>query len=266
MRTAEHMDSVLAVVRDGDRVTASGRVLRDETGDWFEPPLPVAAAGAPRRVRPASRLAVRIVGADFDGLSGRFEREAAVEGYAMLTGIWAAGQLRVEHQAPPERHDGERPRWQVPPCPPPEGGWPRPTWGSADKILDYDLGNLRETGVAVAVTSFRPSENLAVLVVAASDPDVVEAQLRPQLGQLLCVIRSKWTRDELEAVRAHLKAHHEDWYLYRWGYTTASDGQGQISARLTRMLPEVSQWASALPAGILRLQPWLARVTAATTL
>jgi hypothetical protein len=262
------MDSVLAVVRDGDRVTASGRVLRDETGDWFEPPLFVALpGGVPRRVRPASRIAVRIVGADFDGLSSRFEREGAVEGYSTLTGIWTAGLLRVDHQAPPQGWQyGERPRWQVPPCPPPEGGWPRPTWGSADKILDYDLGNLRETGVAVAVTSFRPSEDLAVLVVAASDPDVVEAQLRPQLGPLLCVIRSKWTRDELEAVRAHLKAHHGDWYVYRWGYTTASDGQGQISAHLTRMLPEVSDWAGALPSGILKLQPWLTRVTAAITL
>jgi len=40
----------------------------------------------PRQVRPASRVAVRIVGADFDELSGRFQRQGAVEGYAILTG------------------------------------------------------------------------------------------------------------------------------------------------------------------------------------
>jgi hypothetical protein len=49
---------------------------------------------------------------------------------------------------------------------------------------------LRETGAAVAVTVFRPSEDQAVLVVAAADPEAVEAQLRPQLGQLLCVVPS----------------------------------------------------------------------------
>jgi len=260
------MNPVLAVAADGDRVTASGRVVHDETGDWFEPPLPVAMpAGLPRRVRPASRVAVRIIGAEFNGLSGQFEREGAVEGYAVLTGIWAAGLLRVEHQAPPEPRTGERPPWRLPPCAAPEGGWPRLTWGDGDRNLDYDLGDLRDTGVAVAVTCFRPSEDQAVLVVAATDPEAVEAQLRPQLGQLLCVIPSKWTREELDAVRSHLNAHHEDWNLYRWGYGSASDGQGQVSARLTRMLPEVSQWAGTLPSGILKLQPWLARVSAATT-
>ena len=254
------------VVREGDQVTASGRVMRDQTGGWFEPPLFVAQpGGVPRQVRPASRVAVRIVGADFDELSGRFQRQGAVEGYAILTGTWSAGHLRVEHQAPPERQRGERPRWRMPPCPPPDGGWPTRFRGSGDRNLDYDLGHLRETGVAVAVTCFRPSDDQAVLVVAATDPEVVEAHLRPQLGQLLCVIPSKWSRDELEAVRAHLHAHHEDWNLYQWGYRTTGDGQGQISACLTRMLPEVAEWAASLPSGILRLQPWLARTTAPTT-
>ncbi len=93
------MDWDTLVVRDGDRATASGRLVRDQAGDWFEPLLPVAAAavgGGPRRVRPVSRLAVRVAGADFDELAGRFEDDGAVEGFATLTGIWSAGQLRVQ--------------------------------------------------------------------------------------------------------------------------------------------------------------------------
>ena len=266
------MDFASLIIREGDRVTASGRLVRSETGDWFEPPVPVTANfPLVRRVRPAWPGSVRIVGADFGAeLTGRFERDGAVEGSATLTGTWAADRLQVE------RHDLHVPRhrqianWTVPPCPPPEGGWPHQTRVHGVKDgptgerpaaqyarLHYDLGDLRETGAAVATTTFRPSEDQAVLVVAAADPEAVEAHLRPQLGELLCVILSKWTKADLEAVGAHLLAHHDDWNLYGWGDTSTEDGQAQITARLTRTLPEIATWAASLPAGILGLEPWL---------
>jgi hypothetical protein len=269
---AERMDFASLIIREGDRVTASGRLVRNQTGDWFEPPVPVTANfSLVRSVRPAWSGSVRIVGADFGPeLTGRFERDGAVEGSAALTGTWAADRLQVERQdlhAPQHR---TIPNWTVPPCPPPEGGWPHQTWvydvkdvqtgerPAAQYVgLDYDLGDLRETGAAVITTTFRPGEDQAVLVVAAADPEAVEAHLRPQLGQLLCVIPSKWSKAELEAVRAHLHAHHDDWSLYTWGDTSAEDGQALITARLTRILPEIATWADSLPAGILGLEPWL---------
>jgi hypothetical protein len=259
------MDFASLVIREGDRVAASGRLVHDESGDWFEPQMPVSMPGGePRRVRAAWRGAVRIVGADFDELSDRFERDGAVEGNATLTGIWSASRLRVERQALPERRHPEEPRWQAPPCPAPDGGWPHLTWGHGDMNLDYELGDLAQTGAAVAHALFRPSEDQAVLVVAAADVDAVEAQLRPQLGPLLCLVPSKWTRAQLETVRAHLHAHHEEWNLYTWGYGPATDdGQARITACLTRMLPEVAAWAATLPSGILDLVPWLIRMPTA---
>ena len=267
------MDFASLIIREGDRVTASGRVVRTEAGDWFEPLVPVAAPGSLfRTVRPAWRGSIRIVGANFDDeLWGRFERDGAVEGHATLTGVWTAGCLRVELQTLPEFPHPKIPRWETPPCPPPHGGWPHQTWVYGVKEVQtgerpaaqyvglvYDLGDLRETGAAVVVTTFRPSEDQAVLVVAAADLDAVEAHLRPQLGQLLCVVPSKWTRAELEAVRAHLSAHAEDWNLYAWGgYTSTEDGQAKITARLTRMLSGVAAWAASLPTGMLDLDPWL---------
>jgi hypothetical protein len=266
------MDFASLVIREGDRVTASGRLVRSETGDWFEPPVPVTANfSLVRSVRPAWAGSVRIVGADFGAeLTGRFERDGAVEGSATLTGTWVADRLQVERQDLYVPRHREIPNWTVPPCPPPEGGWPHQTLVYSIKDvqtaerpaaryagLDYNLGDLRETGAAVAMTTFRPSEDQAVLVVAAADPEAVEAHLRPQLGQLLCVIPSKWTKAELEAVGAHLLAHHDDWNLYGWGDMSTEDGQAQITARLTRTLPEIATWAAGLPAGILGLEPWL---------
>lgn len=93
------MDFDALVGREGDRVTASDRLVRNETGDWFEPSLFVALpGGAFRRVRAAWRGAVRVIGANFDELNNRLEHDGAVEGFATLTCIWSREQLRAEQQ------------------------------------------------------------------------------------------------------------------------------------------------------------------------
>jgi hypothetical protein len=68
------MDFDDLVVRDGDLVTASGRLVRDHAGAWFEPPTAmaaVAAGGGPRMIRPVSRAAVRVAGPGSVSLGGR---------------------------------------------------------------------------------------------------------------------------------------------------------------------------------------------------
>ena len=94
-------------------------------------------------------------------------------------------------------------------------------------------------------------------MVAAADRDAVEAQLRPQLGDLLCVVTSRWTKAELDAVRAHLHAYWEEWNLYQLGPLNGEDGQTRMAAQLTRVLPEIADWADSLPCDILALDPWL---------
>lgn len=263
---AEILDSVefevdALVVREGDRVTAEGCLVRNEHGDWFQPPLPSVRLG-PAGQRGAAtvwRGAVRVAGANFGDLETRFGRDGTVQGFARLTGIWSGNLLRVQQQARPQGQPGSRlPRWATPPGPPPEGGWPDLGPGPGDRNLDFDLGDLRETGAAVCVTLFRPSQTKAVLVVAAADSDAVEARLRPQLGRRLCVVPSRWTSGQLGAVRANLHQHQEEWNLYQWGESSTEDGQARITAGLTRVVQEIAPWASSLPPGILALEPWLA--------
>jgi hypothetical protein len=259
------MDVEALVVRDGDRVAASGRLVQTRHGDWFEPALPrTLIAGVERRVAAPWRGAVRITGANFDDLLNRFEHDGAVEGYATVTGIWSDDQLRAMCQAPSESTPHRCARWDTPPCPPPAGGWPRldwghGTWGRGEHNLDFDLGDLMDTGAAVGVTTFRPSEDQAVLVVAAAEPEAVEAWLRPQLGEMLCIVASRWAKAELDAARSHLHAHWEEWNLYQLGPSNGEDGQTRMAAQLTRVLPEIAGWASSLPPGILALDPWLRR-------
>ena len=203
-----------------------------------------------------------IVGADFSRVSDRREGGGLLEGWATLRGIWSSGRLSVDRQdrrGPPDRD--EFPDWVVPPCPPPAGGWPRSGRRFGDN-LDFDIGDLKETGAAVAVTTFRPGPQQLVLVVAASDPDAVEAWRRPQLGQGLCVVASLWTREELRAVREHLLGHWDEWGVYGAGEINDDEGQPCVVARLARLLPEIAGWAAPLPDGILQLNPWLAPAAA----
>jgi hypothetical protein len=168
------------VLRAGDQVTATGLLIRNDRGDWLQPSLPLGGPGrGERRVRSVWRGAVRITGADFAALANRFEQDGAVEGAATVTGVWSGEQLRVDRQTPPPPRSAWVNPWITPPCPPPPGGWPQVT-RRGDILLDYDIGDLSDTGAAVAVTLFQPGTGQAVLVVAASDQAAVEARLRPQ--------------------------------------------------------------------------------------
>jgi hypothetical protein len=251
------MDVDRLVVGEGDRATATGRLVRNDRGDWFEPGLPIAEPGGlQRRVRPVWRAAVRVTGVCFDDVAGRSSRDGAVEGWATVTGTWSGGQLQAERQDAPIPEPAALARWVTPPCPPPEGGWPT-VHRRGDVELSYNLGDLADTGAAVAITLFRPGQNRAVLVVAAADPAAVEARLRPQLGTSLCVVPSRWTKDQLDDVRDYLHQRWQRWDLFRLGPQNAADGQAHIAARLVRVLPEVAAWAACLPSGIVVLEPWL---------
>jgi hypothetical protein len=251
------MDAGRLVIGDGDQARATGRLVRNDTGDWFQPALPISGpAGLVRGVRPVWQGAVRVSGADFDAVAGRFKGGGAVEGWATVTGIWSGGQLRAERQEPPVPGPALRARWVTPPCSAPDGGWPA-VQRRGDVELEYDLGDLADCGAAVALTVFRPGPSQVVLVVAAADLAAVEARLRPQLGRSLCVVPSRWTKDQLDDVRGYLHHRMQRWNLYQLGPRNADDGQAHIAARLVRVLPEIAAWAAALAPGIVVLDPWL---------
>jgi len=232
------MDVDVLVVREGDRVTATGSLVRNDLGDWFQPALPIAEPGGlERRIRAAWKGAIRVAGADFDAVAGRLEKDGAVEGWATVTGMWSGEQLRVEWQDALVPESAAHARWVTPLCPPPGGGWSA-VERRGDIELSYDLGDLADTGAAVAVTVFHPGMSQAVLVTAAADLAVVEARLRPQLGKSLCVVPSRWTKDQLDRVRGHLHQRWQHWNLYELGPQHAEDGQAHITARLVRFSRE----------------------------
>jgi hypothetical protein len=136
--------------------------------------------------------------------------------------------------------------------PAPAGGWP------ADRgQLRFDMNDLRDVETVVQVTVFRPGPGQEVLVVAATDPAALRALLQPRLGTRLCVLPSRWTRAELEAVRRDLQSRHRAWKLLRLSQSADADGQAHIAAELARVPVEAASWAASMPAGIVSLNPWL---------
>src|SRR5260370_33351327 len=122
------MDVDGLVVREGDRAAATGRLVRNDLGDWFEPALPIAGPDGPeRRVRPVWKGAVRVAGADFGAVAARFEKDGLVEGWATVTGTWSGEQLRAERQDVPVRAPAARARWVTPPCSPPKAAGSQPS-------------------------------------------------------------------------------------------------------------------------------------------
>ncbi|MEU4217456.1 hypothetical protein [Actinoplanes sp. NPDC026623] len=150
------------------------------------------------------------------------------------------------------------PEWTTPPCPPPTGVWPRT---GRDENLDFDRLALEDSGAAVTAVTFRPSPYQAVLVVAAADIDAVEKMLRPQLPDQFCVVASRWTRGQLDDVRAHLMQHWQDWTLESVGEAIDEHGQARVEVELLRVTGDLAQWAATLPDDLLRLVPFLVPLT-----
>lgn len=254
-----HVDTQSLRFDFGDEICGWGRLVRTVDGDWFDPPTPVRLSrfGPPGPPPPrASRHRIRIEEANFDAVEHRSERDGFVQGYATVCGQWQGDRIAV-HRQTQDRPDRHRRRRSDPPCPPPPGGWPHGMNGRSIDNLDFEIGDLQETGAAVTVTIFRPSDTQAVLVIAATDIAAVERQLRPQLPDRLCVVPSRWTPGQLHRAGDYLRKKRELWRIYTIGSESEEQAQATVTAGLVRITDEVADWITTQPDGLIELRPWL---------
>jgi hypothetical protein len=246
------------VLREGDGLRASGRVVTDGETVWFEPPLAVPLVWRRPGNEPVpgpSGFGVPVLGVDLANLDDRRATSGVVEGWATLTGTWRRDHLMVERQeSRGGRTDRAATRWRRPPCPPPPGGWPEGGTNENIHVPSDVLATIKITSVAV----FRPSARQTVLVVAAEEPEHAETVLRPICGERLCVVRSRWTKEQLDNAGQRLRVEMRAWLIYGTGQSVSEDGQGVLTVTLTRVLPSFAQWADTMADGLLAVTPWLA--------
>lgn len=258
------------VFQPGDRVRTCGRFVSGPDGDWLDLQRVHDLIIKPPGWK--SDLSIRLIGADAAAVPSEFGSNQ-VPGHITVVGRWrapAAGEqvrlgdesIEVETQTPDRPPPRPRADRTHPPCSPPPGGWPQNvSWyegwpHSTVSDLDLDIRDLESSGAMVQRAIFRPSEDQEVLVVAATDVEAVTRRLSPSLPNQLCVVRSRFTRAQLDEVRDVLLAHFQEWRLESFG-TGNSDPQGQpfATAEPVRVTPELAAWADTLPKGLLLLHP-----------
>lgn len=247
------------LLRPGARTSAEGRVVAVDGAAVFEPPSAVGllAVAAPRR----SRFGVKVEGVDLDALARRRELGGAVDGWARLSGVWAGSSIVVDSQDarnPSSLDASARFEWREPPVAAPGGGWPV---GPLNENIDYarvleGLGS-RTSDIIVGVTQFRPSRRQVVLVVASTVPNAAEEALRPHFGARLAVVRSDWTRSEVDAALETARTHAGDWHIYSANKTTNDQGQVVVRLRVLWATNAILTWINELPDGLVHAQPWL---------
>lgn len=254
----------------GDRVRTFGRFVSGPDGDWLD--LQRVHDLLIKPLGWKSELSIRLIGADAAAVSSECGPNQ-VPGRITVVGRWhapAPGEpaglgdesIEVETQTP----EGPPPRPRTdrthPPCPPPPEGWPRNVvwhegWPhSAVSDLNLDIRDLESSGALVHCSIFRPTEDQEVLVVAAADVEAVARRLSPSLPNQICVVRSRFTRAQLDEVGDVLHAHFQEWRLESFG-TGHCDPQGQpfATAQPVRVTAELAAWADTLPEGLLLLDP-----------
>lgn len=142
----------------------------------------------------------------------------------------------------------------TPPCPPPPGDWPA---GSAQDLFKTDLKFLIDADNCVSTVMFRPRPDSVVMVVVATNTEEAEAAWRPVLGPRLCIVRSRWTKGQLDQVRDDLVSRWEEWTISAIGGPIAEDAQRSVDALVLRVMPGMAAWARDLPDGLFHVTPTL---------
>jgi hypothetical protein len=256
------MDLMPLVFQVGDRVTGWGEIRNDDDGVWF---MPVRAVGlmfrADGRPPPRPANAVRLLHHDPSGVATDFGDDGSIPGWAGITGIWLGGVIDVLAQTPVPPASARRtfgPRWITPPGPKPICGWPP---GSADDLYEVDTQALREDENCVSAIVYRPHENSAVMVVAATDVDEAESLWRPVLGRRLQIVQSRWSSPQLTALGDELAVHWNEWAIGLVSQVVDEHSQTRVEAIMLRVMPSTAAWARAVPDGILQIHPTLRPAT-----
>ena len=173
-----------------------------------------------------------------------------------ITGIWLNGSIQVQTQhrlAPRDQSAPIRATWELPADLEPARGWPV---GTDDDIHAVDTNDLRDAN-CVAVVRCQPRPDSVVLAVAATDVAAAEAAWRPRLGARVCVVHSRWSKAELDAVTSTPLQHWVDWAIEFIGHPVDEHFQSSVDVTLLAVTPALASWAESLPADILTVQPTL---------
>lgn len=178
-----------------------------------------------------------------------------------VSGVWQHDTLQVTSIRAPVNVVPE-PTWTTPPCPVPADGWatvaPSKTPNLDSTALERYLAGHK--GVVTSTVFFRPARLAVVLTLASTDATATRAALQPAYPRALCVVRSRYTVAEVHAAtragRAAI-ADHARLGVYSVGPGADADAQPTEDVEALTDRPELRRALAAVPAGMLRIYPWV---------
>lgn len=227
----------------GDTIEARGLVRHEEHDSWL---IPVISLSAENRI-PVDASRIRLQA------SSGLDRFA--DGYAEVRGVWTSERAVAVRDIVPIAEDA------AVLAPPPSLGTQTllslPSAAGSRAEIDLSLaqslaGELVEKEAALHVAVVDDPEHFAV-VVAATDVERVEAELRPLLGRYLVVVHSQNTLGMLRRADEILANEDRDDNLLLAGEAMSPGGD-------YRVVGIVKHWTSALstaPASALEVRAWI---------
>jgi hypothetical protein len=191
----------------------------------------------------------------------RTSEGGVISGRAYLVGTIEGGVLHVEEQGPP-RADGGFVLTNSP-CAAPRGGWAAgPRAYRSEAAYRYAR---RHPGEVVSLDVLFPRPNVGVMTIASTAPGRTEAALKTDFPRSLCVVRSRYTREEVRhaatvaryMVTPETAGAAPDW-VNEVRVNLGPDGQPQVRVSVTFDNPAVRHGVASLPAGLVAIVPWLA--------
>ena len=267
--TAYSPETGRLVLHDGDTVTASGNVVSvpGKPVRFCDPNVAERGSGSsdPTANFANCSIGIDVSGVDLSKLTHRRELNGQVVGGATLTGVYRNQTITVTQQGPAAREQPLLFNDDHPPCVAPSGGWPH---GRADANLPFGpVERYKRThrDAIVFEATLRPSATQALIyLVTSGDPAPVRDALTATYGQRLCVIKSRYTNQQIET------AYHAvtDPMGGRPSLTTPTGAGGPtlnpmtIQPMVEADVPVLSQSLAdaidAQPAGLVQVTVWLA--------
>lgn len=253
----------LDVVRDGDQVEASGRVVAGVGGAtrFCAPTISPAVAWVPRHWSPQQcPVGIAVSGVDLQTLSLRHEERGMTEGMARLRGVYRGGRLTVTGQsayAPPVNRVGGT----TPPCPTPSGGWTRigSSIPGTDRLEAFERAH---PGVLINRALFRPTPTTTVQVLVVDDPSALRAVLGADAAAF-CITRSRFPGAQIDAAwrdaGAVMRVRSQG--VYEAVHSSDPDAQVTLVLGAVRVTDELKGLVEGYPPGLVSIDPWLTKVT-----
>ncbi len=260
------------VIRDGDQVEATGRVMAvPGAATRFCAPTPTALIrrSGPWSPEPCS-LGVDLSGVDLQALTRPRTERGMTEGYATLRGVYRGGRLTVTSQS--AEADAETPLgragqlggaadWTTPPCPTPSGGWTRigkniPGTGTLQR---FDGAH---PGMLISRVIFRPTPTTMVQVLVVDEPGALRDVLLAD-APAWCITRSRFPRAQIDAAwrDAGTVMSAPSSGVYAAGREAGADAQVTLVVSAVRLTDDLAALVSRYPRGLVRIDPWLTRVS-----